>query len=58
MTLHVFKKNIGNLKPGVMVWVGEVRSYMDWSRSKVCFYRDVDNNREPGKVPSFYEFSA
>ena len=37
MALHVFKKNIGNLEPGVMVWVGEVRSYMNWSGDKCAF---------------------
>ena len=37
MASHVFKKNIGNLEPGVMVWVGEVRSYIDWSRDKCAF---------------------
>ena len=58
LTLHVFKKNIGNLESGVTVWVGEVRSYMEWSRRKVCFYRGVDSNRELGKRPSCYEFSG
>lgn len=37
MTSHVFEKNTGNLEPGVMVWVGDVRSYIDWSRDKCAF---------------------